>query len=108
MEQPLDDGVPEHVPGDSQPWQLPHEPVAPHCAHVVYDVVPEHVGPVLKRCGGGAALATAVAQQIRALPEQSLSDWHGLGHVCWQIPLQHSSPVDAQSVDVEHAFGHGS
>jgi hypothetical protein len=48
-----------------------------------------------------------VAQQIRAAPVQSPSVVHGFGHVCWQTPLQHSSPVDAQSVDVVHALGHG-
>jgi hypothetical protein len=106
--QPLDDGVPLHVPGDPHPWQLPQLAVNPHCVHEVYVGVPEHVGPVLKRCGGGAAFATDVAQQILASPEQSLSDWHGLGHVFWQIPSQHSSPVDAQSVDAVHALGHGS
>jgi hypothetical protein len=70
--------------------------------------VPEQVGPVLKRCGAAGAFAPDVAQQIRAEPEQSLSVWHVLGQVCWQMPLQHSSPVDAQSVDAVHALGHGS
>jgi hypothetical protein len=75
------DGVPVHVPGVPHPWQLPQLVPVPHCVQVVYTGVPEHVGPVLKRCGGGAAAATAVAQQMRACPVQSLSDWHGLGHV---------------------------
>jgi hypothetical protein len=81
--------------------------VVAHSAHELYTGVPEQVGPVLKRWGGAATFAVAVAQQIRASPVQSLSDWHALGHVCWQMPLQHSSPVDAQSVDVVHALGHG-
>jgi hypothetical protein len=53
----------------------------------------------LNRCGGSAAWAVDVAQQMRVEPEQSLSDEHGFGQVAWQMPSQHSSPVDAQSVD---------
>jgi hypothetical protein len=81
-EQSRPDGVPVHVPGDPHPWQVPQPPAVPHCAQVVYVGVPVHVGPVLKRWGGGSAWASAVAQQIRADPVQSLSDWQGLGHVC--------------------------
>ena len=69
--------------------------------------VPEHVGPVLNTCGAGAAAVCVVPQQIRAAPEQSLSDLHDCGQVCWQIPSQHRSPVAAQSADEVHAVGQG-
>jgi hypothetical protein len=70
--------------------------------------VPEHVGPVLKMCGGSAGCASAVAQQMRAWPVQSSSDLHVFGHVLWQMLLQHSSPVAAQSADAVHGLGHDS
>jgi hypothetical protein len=100
-------GVPVQAPGVSQPAQAPQPAPAAHAAHVENSGVPVHVGPVLKRCGGSAACALAVAQQIRAAPVQSESVEHDLGHVAWQMPLQHSSPVDAQSVDEVHALGYG-
>jgi len=99
--------VPVQVPGVSQPAHPPQPAPVAHAAHVGYAGVPEHVGPVLKTCGGSAACALAVGQQMRAAPEQSESVEHALGHVAWQMPLQHSSPVDAQSVDDVHALGQG-
>jgi hypothetical protein len=66
--------VPEHVPAVPHPAQPVQPSVAEHCAQVWCDGVPEHAAPVLKKCGGGATCAAAVAQQMRALPVQSLSD----------------------------------
>jgi hypothetical protein len=43
---------------------------------------------------------------MRAWPVQSLSEVHGFGQVFWHTPLQQSSPVDAQSLDAVHDFGH--
>jgi hypothetical protein len=81
-------------------------PVDAHCAHVVNSGLPLHEGPVLKRCGGSGACAVYVPQQMRASPVQSLSEVQAFGHVFWQTPLQQSSPVDAQSLDVVHDCGH--
>jgi hypothetical protein len=48
-----------------------------------------------------------VAQQIRFMPEQSLSELHDLGQLFEQMPLQQSSPLEVQSVDCVHDLGHG-
>jgi hypothetical protein len=48
-----------------------------------------------------------VLQQIRFIPEQSLSEVHDLGQLFEQMPLQQSSPVDVQSLDCVHDLGHG-
>ena len=37
-----------------------------------------------------------------------MSELHCLAQFFEQMPLQHSSPVDVQSDDCVHAFGHGS
>ena len=50
--------------------------------------------------------AKYVLQQIRFAPEQSSSDLHDLGQLFEQMPLQQSSPVEVQSLDCVHAFGH--
>jgi hypothetical protein len=89
----------------------PAQPLQPefmHSAQEVYVGVPEQVGPVSNTCGGTcAAVISAVPQQIRACPEQSLSDLHGLGQVIWHTPLQQSSPVAAQSLELVQDFGQG-
>jgi len=74
-------GVPVQAPGVSHPAHPPQPAPAAHAAQVENSGVPVHVGPVLKRWGGSAACALAVAQQMRAAPEQSESVEHDLGHV---------------------------
>jgi hypothetical protein len=96
------------VPGVSQPTQPEQLAAVMHWAHVVNAGVPEHVGPVLKMCGASAACTVVVPQQMRAFPVQSLSDMQGLGHVLWQIPLQQSWPLAAQSLEAMHDLGHDS
>jgi hypothetical protein len=89
-----------------QPAQLVQLSPAPQAAHEAKEGVPVHVGPVLKRWGGGGAWTSDVEQQIRFAPEQSLSIVHDLGHVVWQMPLQQSSPVAVQSLDCAQVLGH--
>jgi hypothetical protein len=61
----------------------------------------------LKICGGaGGDARENVLQQIRFMPEQSLSEAHDLGQLFWQMPLQQSSPVEVQSLDCMHDLGH--
>jgi hypothetical protein len=58
----------------------------------------------LKTTGGDGTCRPDVLQQI--CPEQSLLCWHCLGHVFWQMPLQHNGLVASQSADEPHFFGH--
>jgi hypothetical protein len=101
-------GVPAHAPGVSHPTQPPQPALVEQTSHVANVGVPLHVGPVLNTCGGGAASAFDVAQQMRAAPVQSLSDMHDLGHSAEQMPWQHSCPVAEQSVSAVHDLGQGS
>ena len=94
-----------HVPGVLHPAQLPQNG---HDAHDVYVGVPLHVGPRWNTCGGTGGDARTVPQQMRVLPEQSLSDLHCLGQLVEQIPSQQSSPLDVQSLDCVHGLGHAS
>jgi hypothetical protein len=96
------------VPVLLQPMQWPLvQPTAfPHCWHVVYVGVPEHVGDTLNSCGGIGNEDRSSLQQI--WPVQSLSWWHALAQVAEQTPLQQSWPVVVQSADVVHAFGQAS
>jgi hypothetical protein len=96
-------GVPAQEPGVWQPAQLVHPG---HAAQLAWVGVPEQVGPVLKMTGGGSAAAEAVPQQMRAEPVQSSSDLQDCGQVAWQMPLQHSSPSERQSLELAHACGH--
>jgi hypothetical protein len=68
------EGVPVQEPGVSHPTQPPQPTLVPHREQLAYTGVPEHVGPVLKMCGGSAGDASAVAQQMRSAPVQSLSE----------------------------------
>jgi hypothetical protein len=100
------------------PEQLPVPAIAVHPGHCValqllklpHEAqlsvgVPTHVGPVENVIGGTGTCRSAVLQQI--MLEQSLSLWHALGHVFWQMPSQQSGLVASHSLDVVHAFGQG-